>query len=79
MIDNDGICIPFDIIYQGQVNPLRWAIWTQTPEERENLQRFGSVILFDSTESNLKNGWLTIPVSIVESNRHILSGGLCCI
>ena len=48
-----------------------------TLSEHQNLLRFSDIILFDSTESNLENGWLTIPVSVIDLNRHILPAGLC--
>ena len=77
IVENNGICIPFDFIHQGQKTPLRCAIWTQTENEKMNLLQYGDIILFDSTDPKLRNGWLAIPVSVIDSNRHILSGGLC--
>lgn len=79
MSEINGECIPFDYIQHNMRNPIRCAIWTQSPSEHNNLLRYGDIIMFDSTESNLKNGWLTIPVSVVDSNRHILPAGLCFI
>ena len=78
MNNNNGICIPFDynISNELQGTPLRCGIWTQTKDEWENLINFGNVIFFDSTEPHLKNGWLAIPVSVVDRNRHLLPGGL---
>ena len=74
----DGVCVPFDYINSElQRQPIRCAIWTQSPSEHMNLLNFSDLIMFDSTESNLKNGWLTIPISVVDSNRHILPAGLC--
>ena len=72
-----GEFIPFDYTNDLQNTPLRCAIWTQNNSEKNNISRFGDIILFDSTESNLVNGWLSIPVSVIDSNRHILPAGLC--
>ena len=78
MKDCEGDCISFDYIHNGvQKTSVRCAIWTQNPLEKSNLLRFSDVIMFDSTESNLNNLWLTIPISVVDSNRHILPAGLC--
>ena len=75
MLNNNGTCVPLDIFDNDE--QLRCAIWTQTLEEKRNLEDFISVILFDSTSTNLDNGWLSIPVSVLDQNRHIKSAGLC--
>ena len=77
MNEINGVCIPFDYNQNNMREPIRCAIWTQTLSEHQNLLRFSDIILFDSTESNLENGWLTIPVSVIDLNRHILPAGLC--
>lgn len=76
MIKNNGVCIPFDIMDENG-EEIRCAIWTQTQDEKRNLEEFSSVILFDSTSTNLNNGWLSIPISVLDKNRHIRPAGLC--
>ena len=78
MAKNGGVCVPYDYIGDKfQTAPIRCAIWTQNIQEKANLEKYGDVIMFDSTESNLNNEWLTIPISVIDKNRHILPAGLC--
>lgn len=44
---------------------------------KKRFNKIEFILLLNSTESNLRNGWLTIPISVIDNNRHILSAGLC--
>ena len=54
----------------------RIAIFTITDSEISNLQKYGEVIQLDATSINLENKWYLIPITILDVNRNIMSGGM---
>ena len=53
------------------------GILTILPFEKENLERFASVIFLDGTQTNSHLQWEVIPITLVDQYRRIRSGGLC--
>ena len=52
------------------------AIFTQTEEEHENLLKYGDVIFFDGTKINNELRWDLFPVTLIDNNKEIVSGGV---
>ena len=53
------------------------GILTILPFEKENLERFATVIFLDGTQTNSHLQWEVIPITLVDQYRRIRSGGLC--
>ena len=53
------------------------GVLTILPFERENLERFSSVIFLDGTQTNAHMNWEVIPITLIDQYRRIRSGGLC--
>jgi hypothetical protein len=53
-----------------------FACFTQTAEEEYNLREFGDVILLDGTAIDNHLRWGTFPVTVLDRNRQIASGGI---
>jgi hypothetical protein len=54
----------------------RAAIFRLTVEERRNLERFGEVVFLDGTAVRNPLGWTTYPITLVDDEKTLLSGGL---
>jgi hypothetical protein len=55
---------------------LRAAVFTVSPIEAANLNRFGDVLFLDGTALRNAMGWTTVPVTHVGDSKEILSGEL---
>ena len=69
-----GMCYPFDIPSGDDF--VRAAVFTLTAIEATNLERFGDVLFLDGTAIRNAMGWTTVPVTLVDDSKEILSGGL---
>jgi predicted DNA-binding protein len=70
----NGRCEFFTI--PGGTTEVRVGVFTQTPEEAENLQRYGDVIFLDGTDITTSLRWDAFPITVVDANRQIRCGGL---
>jgi hypothetical protein len=61
---------------ESDLSSVRVGCFTQTREERENLLNYGDVIFLDGTviDNNLR--WDTFPITLLDRNRQICSGGV---
>jgi hypothetical protein len=55
---------------------VRAAVFTVSPIEATNLNRFGDVLFLDGTAIRNAMGWAKVPVTLVDDSKEILSGGL---
>jgi hypothetical protein len=55
---------------------IRAAVFTVSPIEATNLNRFGDVFFFGGTAIRNAMGWTTVPVTLVDGPKEIVSGGL---
>jgi hypothetical protein len=55
---------------------VRAAVFTVSPIETTDLNRFGDVLFLDGTAIRNAMGWTTVPVTHVDDSKEILSGGL---
>lgn len=53
------------------------GVLTILPFEKENLERFSSVIFLDGTQTHAHLNWQVIPITLIDQYRRIRSGGLC--
>lgn len=69
-----GMCYVFDFPDGDDV--VRAAVFTLTAIEAANLEKFGDVLFLDGTAIRNVMGWTTVPVTLIDDSKEILSGGL---
>jgi hypothetical protein len=69
-----GICHVYDLPDGDDF--ARADVFTLTQEESMNLTRFGDVLFLDGTAIRNAMGWATVPVTLVDDCKEIISGGL---
>lgn len=72
VIECGGMC--FRHITDGQYCQ---GVLTILPFEKENLDRFSSVMFLDGTQTQGFLNWEVIPITLIDQYRRIRSGGLC--
>ena len=52
------------------------GVFTQTKEEEYNLMTYGDVLFFDGTKVNNSLNWEVFPITLIDNNRELISGGV---
>lgn len=74
LMERDGFSFVFQHETDQQIN--RIGILTINHNELNNLKKYGDVIQMDGTSINLENRWYLIPITLLDENRHLVSGGM---
>jgi hypothetical protein len=61
---------------ESALSSVRVGCFTQTTEERHNLDAYGDVIFLDGTAIENALRWDTFPITLLNKNRQICSGGV---
>jgi hypothetical protein len=51
-------------------------VFTQMPDEHQTLEQLGDVIEIDGTHAPLKTNWEIVPITVIDSGRHIQCAGI---
>jgi hypothetical protein len=72
--EKDGICEFYEM--DGEFGNIRVGAFSQTLEEAENMRKYGDVIFLDGTEIDSTLRWDLFPVTLIDVNRQVVSGGI---
>jgi hypothetical protein len=73
-MSDKGSCDVLEMPMDGESSST--AILTPTGQEETDLKRFGGVIFLDDTAIKNPMGWTTCPITLVNDERELSSGGL---